>query len=141
MFRMAALAGALALGGCALPPALSIASFAADGVSYALTGKSVSDHGISLAMQEDCTLLNLLRSNPICSPGPHPEFGPVTHHDGQRANTLMAAAQVREREQAEALAAREVPKPNRAQDVASVSSGRAASTASGDEPLWSGPIE
>ena len=46
----------LAIGGCGLvPPAVSIASFAADALSYAVSGKSVSDHGLSLVMQEDCS--------------------------------------------------------------------------------------
>jgi SPOR domain len=43
--------------GCALPPAVTLASLAADGVSYATTGKSVSDHGISAATGNDCALM------------------------------------------------------------------------------------
>jgi len=40
-----------------LPPAVSSASLAADGVSYVTTGKSVSDHGISVATGNDCALM------------------------------------------------------------------------------------
>jgi SPOR domain len=47
----------LLLGGCALPPAVTLASLAADGVSYAASGKSVSDHGISAATGNDCALM------------------------------------------------------------------------------------
>jgi SPOR domain len=48
---------ALLPAGCALPPAVTLASLAADGVSYATTGKSVSDHGISAATGNDCALM------------------------------------------------------------------------------------
>ena len=40
-----------------MPPAVSLASLAADGVSYVTTGKSVSDHGISVATGNDCALM------------------------------------------------------------------------------------
>lgn len=56
--RLAFLAlAALLPAGCALPPAVTLASLAADGVSYAATGKSVSDHGISAATGNDCALM------------------------------------------------------------------------------------
>jgi SPOR domain len=48
---------ALLPAGCVLPPAVTLASLAADGVSYAATGKSVSDHGISAATGNDCALM------------------------------------------------------------------------------------
>jgi hypothetical protein len=53
--------------GCAVPPAVTVASFAADGVSYAATGKSVTDHGISAATGRDCALLRpVLDDKPVC---------------------------------------------------------------------------
>jgi SPOR domain len=53
--------------GCAVPPAVTIASFAADGVSYIATGKSVTDHGISAATGHDCALLRpVLSDKPVC---------------------------------------------------------------------------
>jgi sporulation related protein len=56
--RLAFLAlAALLPAGCALPPVVTLASLAADGVSYAATGKSVSDHGISAATGNDCALM------------------------------------------------------------------------------------
>lgn len=56
--RLAILAlAALLPAGCALPPAVTLASLAADGVSYVATGKSVSDHGISAATGNDCALM------------------------------------------------------------------------------------
>ena len=57
----------LAAGGCVLPPAVTVASLAADAVSYAATGKSVTDHGLSAATAHDCALLRpLLTRKPIC---------------------------------------------------------------------------
>ncbi|MEX2628866.1 MAG: hypothetical protein WD341_02930 [Tistlia sp.] len=60
----------LALGGCALPPALSIASLVLDAGSYAASGKSVADHGISLIAEQDCALLNLVSEGAICRETP-----------------------------------------------------------------------
>ena len=58
---------ALPAGGCAVPPALTIASLAADGASYAATGKSVTDHGISAATSHDCALLRpVIDNKPVC---------------------------------------------------------------------------
>jgi hypothetical protein len=53
--------------GCAVPPAVTVASVAADGVSYVATGKSVTDHGLSAATGRDCALLRpILENKPIC---------------------------------------------------------------------------
>jgi hypothetical protein len=46
--------------GCAVvavPPAVTIASYAVDGVSYIATGKSLTDHAISEIAGEDCVLM------------------------------------------------------------------------------------
>ncbi|MFQ6017028.1 MAG: hypothetical protein ACE5KF_02435 [Kiloniellaceae bacterium] len=59
---------AIPLSGCALPPAVSIASVAIDVASYAASGKSVTDHGISLVLQRDCALLRVLEGR-ICRDG------------------------------------------------------------------------
>ncbi len=57
---------AIGLGGCALPPALSIASLMIDGVSYAASGKSVQDHALSAATDEDCALWRVAKGLAIC---------------------------------------------------------------------------
>ncbi|MFN0043637.1 MAG: hypothetical protein ACKVSF_10560 [Alphaproteobacteria bacterium] len=57
---------ALVLGSCALPPALSIASLMVDGVSYAASGKSVQDHALSAATDEDCALWRAVKGVAIC---------------------------------------------------------------------------
>ncbi len=52
----------LVLSGCiaGIPPAVMIASYAADGVSYVATGKSVSDHAISAVAEQDCAMFRLI---------------------------------------------------------------------------------
>lgn len=58
MKRFAVLgAGMLLLGGCALPVPLQVASWALDGISYLMTEKSVTDHGLSVLAQKDCAML------------------------------------------------------------------------------------
>ncbi len=70
----------LAVGGCAaLPPSVQIASWALDGLSYIVSKKSVTDHGLSVAMQKDCALWRGLTEGRIC------------HADG--ATTMIAKAE------------------------------------------------
>lgn len=64
--RVAALAAALlALGGCALPPAVAIASYVIDVGSFVATGKTATDHGISAVAQQDCALMRVFEGG-IC---------------------------------------------------------------------------
>lgn len=95
IFRILALLSFTALGGCGLvPPAISIASFAADAFSYAMSGKSVSDHGLSMVMREDCAVFNFVQGQAICAPGPHPEIRMVTPRDPETDRTVLASAPV-----------------------------------------------
>ena len=57
-----------ALSGCifAMQPAYQIASLMLDGVNYVSTGKSVSDHAISVVAQKDCAVLRALNGQDIC---------------------------------------------------------------------------
>jgi len=60
-------AGALLLGGCALPLPVQVASWALDGLSYVTTQKSVADHGISIVANQDCAVLRgILDDGHIC---------------------------------------------------------------------------
>jgi SPOR domain len=53
--------------GCALPAGVILASYAADSVSYVVTGKSVTDHGLSAVTGHDCALLRpILTQKSIC---------------------------------------------------------------------------
>lgn len=54
------------LGGCGIPAALQIASFAADGFSLATTGKTTTDHAISSVYDKDCVLLRSLEGDEVC---------------------------------------------------------------------------
>ncbi|NKB47890.1 MAG: hypothetical protein GKS02_00850 [Alphaproteobacteria bacterium] len=56
------------LTGCAVPPAVTVVSLVADGVSYAATGKSTTDHAISAVAGQDCALLRAAQSKNICDP-------------------------------------------------------------------------
>lgn len=70
-----ALASFTVLGGCALPASVSIASWVIDGVSYLATEKSLTDHGISMVMGEDCALHRIVTDNfNVC----YPEIDSVT---------------------------------------------------------------
>lgn len=64
---------AILLGGCALPPAFQMATLLADVFSYVASGKSVTDHGISLAVRKDCAMLRVVQGEELCR-----ENGPVT---------------------------------------------------------------
>ena len=50
----------------ALPSALTLVSFGADGVSYAAAGKSVSDVALSAATDQDCALFRAVLGRPVC---------------------------------------------------------------------------
>lgn len=52
--------------GCLLPPAFTIASLAADGFSLTTSGKTVTDHAISLLAHRDCRLWRLIQGRSIC---------------------------------------------------------------------------
>ncbi len=57
----------VALSGCALPPAVVVGSYAADGVSYWATGKTVTDHGLSAVTGHDCGVVRaIFAGKPLC---------------------------------------------------------------------------
>ena len=69
--RSAIVLGALvlAVSGCALLPApVQIASLAADGISYIFSKKSVTDHGLSIVMQQNCALWRGVTEGRFCTP-------------------------------------------------------------------------
>ena len=73
------------LSGCAIPPAISIASYVLDGISYAATGKSVSDHGISMATGRDCATWRLIKGENPCNGDPTERKDPAPVEEGQQA--------------------------------------------------------
>ncbi len=56
----------LLVGACALPLPLQIAVWATDGISYVMTSKSVSDHGLSAAVGRDCAVHRAITEGAIC---------------------------------------------------------------------------
>ena len=61
-------AAALAVSGCALLPASAqVALLALDGVSFVVSKKSVSDHGISFVMQKDCAMWRGVTEGRLCN--------------------------------------------------------------------------
>ncbi|MFP6758085.1 MAG: hypothetical protein VCC99_07670 [Alphaproteobacteria bacterium] len=66
MQRLFAVAAALALGSCGLPPVINLASFALNGMSLLSTGKSVSDHVLSAAAEKDCAVWRLVKNEDVC---------------------------------------------------------------------------
>lgn len=57
--------------GCALPVPVQVASWALDGISYLATNKSMTDHGISAVVGQDCALLRAVNGTDICVEGDH----------------------------------------------------------------------
>ncbi len=55
----------LLTGGCAVS-AMTAASYGADGVSYADSGKSGSDHFMSMVSKKDCALWRMFRNENVC---------------------------------------------------------------------------
>lgn len=60
---------AIPLAGCALPPAVTIASLALDAGSYVVSGKTMTDHGLSMVAQKDCRLIGVLQGQ-VCKERP-----------------------------------------------------------------------
>ncbi len=73
------------LSGCAIPPAISIASYVLDGVSYVATGKSVTDHGISMVAGRDCATWRLIKGQSPCKGMPTERTEPAPIEEGQQA--------------------------------------------------------
>ena len=64
--RLLIIACPLFVGACAVPLPLQIASWAADGISYLMTSKSMSDHGLSAALGRDCAVHRAITEGDIC---------------------------------------------------------------------------
>jgi hypothetical protein len=57
-------------GGCAVPVALTVVSYGADGVSLMGTDKTLTDHAISAVTKKDCALWRIIRGRKICNDRP-----------------------------------------------------------------------
>ena len=56
----------LLIAGCALPLPLQVASWALDGLSYVMTEKSMTDHGLSVVAQQDCAVWRGVTEGELC---------------------------------------------------------------------------
>ncbi len=56
----------LFVGACALPLPLQLAAWTADGISYLMTSKSMSDHGLSAAVGRDCAVHRAVTEGAVC---------------------------------------------------------------------------
>ncbi len=83
------------LGGCAMPPVLVVASYSADVVSYAATGKTVTDHAYSAIARSDCSFIRILQEKPICVDTPSKPAEPknVAVAQGGAAAPVSAVAE------------------------------------------------
>jgi len=64
--RLLPLLALVPLAGCALPPALVVASYAADGVLLMASGKTSTDHLLSMAEKRDCAVWRVVKNEPVC---------------------------------------------------------------------------
>lgn len=56
----------LSLGGCGIPPIYSVLAYAIDGGMLLATGKTTTDHGLSMATGADCQLWRVVNGREIC---------------------------------------------------------------------------
>ena len=110
---------AFILNGCAalaIPPALTIASYATDGVSYLATDKSLTDHMLSDALGRNCAVWRILRAKSICK-----DFTPEEmiarakarreqRHDDERGQIAQIEGPFARSGAGEGLAAAQAPK-------------------------------
>ncbi len=91
----------LPLSGC-LPPGMAVAAYVADGASYAVSDKSLSDHGLSAMKHQDCATWHFFVGRAVCedkgNPVPtasldeHRWDGTVKHADGFTRKPLVEVA-------------------------------------------------
>ncbi len=65
MGKVSTIISCLVLCGCVAPPMVTYASFALDGASFVATGKSVGDHALSAAVDEDCAILRAVTEQDV----------------------------------------------------------------------------
>ncbi len=56
----------ITLAGCGLPPALMVASYVAEGILVATSGKTLPGHALSTVTQQDCAMWRVLNGDDIC---------------------------------------------------------------------------
>lgn len=69
----------LLTGACGAPLAVTAASYGADGVSYAASKKTTTDHFASMVTKEDCAFWRIFKNQKVCKPR-------ETDHDPYQVN-------------------------------------------------------
>jgi hypothetical protein len=71
---LAVLSLPLMTGGCGVPLVVAAASYGADGASLYATGKTSTDHLLSMASQQDCAMWRMMQNKAVCKEreGPDP---------------------------------------------------------------------
>ena len=85
---LAATLAPLVLGGCIMPVAVQIASIFADAVSLMTTDKTLSDHGLSAATNQDCAVWRIFDGEEVCrdyEPGDGPVMVADANSDAEQA--------------------------------------------------------
>lgn len=84
--NIAVFSALMALSGCGTP-LVPLSIYAVNGLSYASSGKGVTDHAISAATDRDCAVLNLPQTGGICRADPATRQQPALAMVGGRATT------------------------------------------------------
>lgn len=84
------------LGGCESTALVPLTAYALDGLSYASSGKGLTDHAISAANNKDCALFRAVQGGQICETGPSVEVAPALAMTDTGGVSATDAATVRE---------------------------------------------
>lgn len=84
---------AVLLGGCAVPIPVQITSWVLDGISVLATDRTITDHGISLVAQEDCSVWRGVTKGELCMAGVEPvllvSFRNMNKNEGTQPQTAL----------------------------------------------------
>ena len=86
----------LALTGCVLPPAVTMAAVAVDFGSLFATGKTATDHAVSHAVKEDCRVWRGIRKASIHAVCLDDDELLIAQTEGAKAAALAAARRERQ---------------------------------------------
>jgi hypothetical protein len=85
-------AATMALSGCIFPPIVTLATTSINIVSWAATGKTVTDHAYSAVARADCSSTRILHGKPYCVPPDGDAIAVAANPPPQDAATPALAA-------------------------------------------------
>ena len=92
----------LGLSGCLQPTPLNIASLVADAGSYAVSGKTLVDHGVSGITSQDCAISRIFTEGAVCRENVTYEAAPKILEPMQPATDILEPLPVRHKIPADA---------------------------------------